>query len=462
MIRLFKHYVPSSLLLLGLLESLTLFACAEFAWRGRMFAAGLDGGETVGRLPQLVTFALLFYIVMLAVGLYQGGVYRSVRQSALRLAVAFVISLIAAASLFYFYRNVEIWRSVLLLATIMSFFAILSLRLLFGRLGGWHRLRRRILVLGAGERAKKLLDVASTRNAAFKIVQFIRMTEDETTLQQATSRDDIPAITELVDVMRIDEVVLAMDERRGSLPVASLLETKMMGTTISELSTFLEGQTGRVDLESVSPSWFIFSDGFRAGQRVSILTKRIFDVLVSGLLLLTTAPFLIITAIAIKLTSKGPIFYAQERVGQFGQLYKVLKFRSMSVDAEKDGKPKWAAAGDARVTPVGRIIRASRIDEIPQIMNVFRGDMSFVGPRPERPFFVDQLTRKISFYAERHVVKPGITGWAQINYPYGASIEDARHKLEYDLYYVKNYSIFLDLLILIQTVRVVLWQDGVR
>jgi sugar transferase (PEP-CTERM system associated) len=462
MIRLFKHYVPSSLLLLGLLESLTLFACAELAWRGRMYAAGLDGGQTLGRLPQLLTFALLFYVVMLAVGLYQGGVYRSVRQSALRLAVAFVISLLAAASLFYFYRNVQTWRSVLLLATIISFFAILTLRLVFGRLGGWHRLRRRILVLGAGERAKKLLDVASTRNAAFKIVQFIRMTENEVTLEQATSRDDIPAITELVDVMRIDEVVLAMDERRGSLPVASLLETKMMGTTISELSTFLEGQTGRVDLESVSPSWFIFSDGFRAGQRLSILTKRIFDVFVSGLLLLFSAPFLIITAIAIKLTSKGPIFYAQERVGQFGQTYKVLKFRSMTVDAEKDGKPKWAAAGDARVTAVGRIIRASRIDEIPQIMNVFRGDMSFVGPRPERPFFVDQLTRKISFYAERHVVKPGITGWAQINYPYGASIEDARHKLEYDLYYVKNYSIFLDLLILIQTVRVVLWQDGVR
>jgi sugar transferase (PEP-CTERM system associated) len=462
MIRLFKHYVPTSLLLLGVLECVTLFVCAEIAWRGRMLIAGKMVGETLGRLPQLLTFTLLFYVIMLAVGLYQGGVYRSVRQSALRLAVAFALSLLAAATVFYFFRNVETWRSVLLLATIICYFAILMLRLIFGRLGGWHRLRKRILVLGAGERAKKLLDVSKATNSSFAIAQFVRMTEGEVTLPQAASRDEIPAISEMVDVMNIDEVVVAMDERRGSLPVASLLETKMMGTTISEMSTFLEGQTGRVDLESVSPSWFIFSDGFRAGQRFSILFKRIFDVIVSGLVLVLTAPLLIVAAIAIRLNSRGPIFYAQERVGQFGQPYKVLKFRSMRADAEQDGKPKWAAAGDSRVTAVGKIIRASRIDEIPQIVNVFRGDMSFVGPRPERPFFVDQLTRQISFYAERHVVKPGITGWAQINYPYGASIEDARHKLEYDLYYVKNYSIFLDLLILIQTVRVVLWQDGVR
>lgn len=462
MIRLFKHYVPSSLLLLGVLEISLLFVCAEGAWRIRMLAADRAYGSTVDRLAQLATFTLLFYLVMLAVGLYQGGVYRSVRQSALRLGVAFIIALIAAAVVFYFYPDVQLWRSVLLPATLLSYVAILAIRLVFSRLGGWHRMRRRVLVLGAGERARKLLELSAQRNAAFKIVQFIRMSEDETALAQAASRDEVPAITELVDVMRIDDVVVAVDERRGALPVASLLETKMMGTQISDLSTFLERQTGRVDLESVSPSWFIFSDGFRASQFLSIFIKRIFDFVVSSLLLLTTAPFLIITAIAIKLTSSGPVFYRQERVGQFGRPYNVLKFRSMKIDAEKDGTPKWAAAADSRVTTVGRIIRASRIDEIPQIVNVFRGDMSFVGPRPERPFFVDQLTREIPFYAERHVVKPGITGWAQINYPYGASIEDARHKLEYDLYYVKNYSIFLDLLTLIQTVRVVLWQDGVR
>jgi sugar transferase (PEP-CTERM system associated) len=462
MIRLFKHYVPTSLLLLGLLEITLLVICAELAWRGRMVLADLAPGRTIDRLPQLLTFTALFYIVMLAVGLYQGGVYRSVRQSAIRLAVAFAIAIAAAAVLFYFFPNVQLWRSVLLPATLLSFFAVLTARLFFSRLGGWHRMRRRVLVLGAGERAKKLYDISRTSSSAFTIVQFIRMSEDELSLEQASSRDEIAAITELVDVMNIDEVVVAVDERRGALPVASLLETKMMGTQISDMSTFLERQTGRVDLESVSPSWFIFSDGFKASQWMSIIIKRIFDFVVSGLLLFSTAPVLLITAAAIKLTSRGPVFYRQERVGQFGRPYNVLKFRSMRTDAEKDGTPKWASAGDSRVTTVGRIIRASRIDEIPQIFNVFRGDMSFVGPRPERPFFVDQLTNAIPFYAERHVVKPGITGWAQINYPYGASIEDARHKLEYDLYYVKNYSIFLDMLTMIQTVRVVLWQDGVR
>jgi sugar transferase (PEP-CTERM system associated) len=462
MIRLFKHYVPTSLLLLGLIEIAVLFICAELAWRLRLTLTEIDLGLFAGRVTELATFTVLFYVVMLAVGLYQGGVYRSVRQSALRLAVAFTIAILAAAVVFYFFPDVKLWRSVLLPATLLSFVAILSIRLIFSRLGGWHRMRRRVLVLGAGERAQKLFQMSKARSAAFTVVQFVRMSEDEKSLEQAASRDEIAAITEMVDVMKIDEVVVAVDERRGGLPVASLLETKMMGTQISDMSSFLERQTGRVDLESVSPSWFIFSDGFKASQLFSIIIKRGFDFVVSGLLLITTAPILLITALAIKLTSRGPVFYRQERVGQFGQTYNVLKFRSMRTDAEVDGKPQWAASGDSRVTAVGRIIRATRIDEIPQIFNVFSGDMSFVGPRPERPFFVDQLTRAIPFYAERHVVKPGITGWAQINYPYGASIEDARHKLEYDLYYVKNYSIFLDILTLIQTVRVVLWQDGVR
>jgi sugar transferase (PEP-CTERM system associated) len=462
MIRLFKHYVPTSLLLLGLIEIAVLFASAELAWRIRLSLAGIDIGLFADRAAELAIFTVLFYVVMLAVGLYQGGVYRSVRQSALRLAVAFTIAILTAAVVFYFFPNVKLWRSVLLPATLMAYTAVLTMRLIFSRLGGWYRMRRRVLVLGAGDRAQKLFQMSKAHNAAFKIVQFVRMSEEEKALDQAASRDEIAAITEMVDVMRIDEVVVAVDERRGALPVASLLETKMMGTQISDMSSFLERQTGRVDLESVSPSWFIFSDGFKASKFSSIIIKRGFDFVISGLLLITTAPILLVTAIAIKLNSRGPIFYRQERVGQFGQTYNVLKFRSMRTDAEVDGKPQWAASGDSRVTSVGRIIRASRIDEIPQIFNVFSGDMSFVGPRPERPYFVDQLTRAIPFYAERHVVKPGITGWAQINYPYGASIEDARHKLEYDLYYVKNYSIFLDILTLIQTVRVILWQDGVR
>ncbi len=462
MVRVFKHYVPTSLLLLGLCEIIALFLSAELAWRLRVYSIGAGDVPTLARLPQLVLFTILFYLIMLAVGLYQGGCYRSIRQSATRLAVALGIGLLTAASLFFFFRDIETWRSVLVIAIVLAYVAILALRMVFGRIGAWHRLRRRVLVMGAGHRAKRLADLALKPGSSFKIVQYIRMTDAEAILQQAVSRDEIPGISEMVNVMMIDDVVLALDERRGTLPVASLMETKMLGTPVSDISTFLERETGRVDLETVSPSWFIFSDGFRAAHRFSIVTKRMFDVFTSSLLLLISAPFLLITAAAIKLTSPGPVFYRQERVGQFGRPYDVLKFRSMRSDAEKDGTPKWAQQGDSRVTSVGKVIRATRIDEIPQIFNVLRGNMSFVGPRPERPFFVNQLTRDIPFYAERHVVKPGITGWAQINYPYGASLEDARHKLEYDLYYVKNYSVFLDLLILIQTVRVVLWQDGVR
>jgi exopolysaccharide biosynthesis polyprenyl glycosylphosphotransferase len=192
------------------------------------------------------------------------------------------------------------------------------------------------------------------------------------------------------------------------------------------------------------------------------MLKRLFDITASLILLVLASPILIVAALAVKLTSPGDIFYRQERVGQFGKAFNVVKFRSMVADAEKDGKAQWAKSGDPRVTPVGRILRASRIDEIPQIYNVLTGDMSFVGPRPERPVFVEELAAEIPYYRERHIVKPGITGWAQLNYPYGASVMDARHKLEYDLYYIKNYSLFLDLLILIQTVRVVVWQDGVR
>ncbi|HEY8351792.1 MAG TPA: exopolysaccharide biosynthesis polyprenyl glycosylphosphotransferase, partial [Sphingomonadales bacterium] len=204
-----------------------------------------------------------------------------------------------------------------------------------------------------------------------------------------------------------------------------------------------------------------FSDGFGRSGRFDLFLKRLFDVTTSLLLLLLTLPILIVTAIAIKVTSPGPVFYRQERVGQGGRTFMVLKFRSMRTDAERNG-PQWAQANDDRVTPVGRLIRTARIDEIPQIFNVLKGDMSFVGPRPERPVFVEQLAKEIPFYLERHRVKPGITGWAQINYPYGASVEDARHKLQYDLYYIKNYSIFLDFLVLIQTLRVVLWPEGAR
>jgi sugar transferase (PEP-CTERM system associated) len=268
-------------------------------------------------------------------------------------------------------------------------------------------------------------------------------------------------LVRLAEQMHVDEIVVAVEDRRKEMPVNDLLHLKLSGVEVLEFSSFWEKETGRVDLDTVHPSWMIFSDGF-GGTTATRMVKRGFDLVVSATFLLLTFPVLVITAAAIKLDSRGPIFYRQERVGRHGRTFMLLKFRSMVTDAERDGVPKWAGAGDSRVTRIGHVIRQTRIDEIPQVFNVLLGDMSFIGPRPERPFFVQELAAKIPYYAERHLVKPGITGWAQINFPYGASVEDAKQKLEYDLYYIKNHSIFLDCIILLQTARVVLFPEGVR
>jgi sugar transferase (PEP-CTERM system associated) len=254
--------------------------------------------------------------------------------------------------------------------------------------------------------------------------------------------------------------VVALEDRRG-LPVSQLLRCKIDGINVIDYQTFCERETCRLDLDELRPSWLIFGTGFTRGI-VTDLLKRFFDIFVSSIFLLATLPFTLIAALSIKFESPGPILYRQERVGLHGGSFMVLKLRSMRQDAETGGAPQWATVGDPRVTKVGAFIRKARIDELPQLINVLRGDMSFVGPRPERPFFVDQLSEAIPFYRERHCVKPGITGWAQINYPYGASLEDSRQKLSYDLYYVKNHSLFLDFIIILSTVRVILMQQGAR
>jgi sugar transferase (PEP-CTERM system associated) len=268
-------------------------------------------------------------------------------------------------------------------------------------------------------------------------------------------------LPELATRLQINEIILAVRERRGGMPVDELLECKLRGINVLELSTFFERENGHLQLDSMNASWMILAEGFNQGM-LRDTVKRLFDLLISSAMLVMTLPLMALTALLIKLESPGPVLYRQERVGQGGHPFTILKFRSMRSDAEHDGKPRWASQNDSRVTLVGRFIRRTRIDELPQIFNVFFGDMSFVGPRPERPYFVQDLTQQIPYYGIRHTVKPGITGWAQVRYPYGATVEDALHKLQYDLYYVKNHSLFLDLTILFQTVQVVLWGKGVR
>mgnify|MGYP003375292750 FL=1 len=288
------------------------------------------------------------------------------------------------------------------------------------------------------------------------------MSGAEKKVASAVLREAIPNLSEHVVALRAGEVVLALEERRNALPLNDLLRVKTTGVHVNDIASFIERETGRVDLATTNPSGLIFSDGFSAGQRISKVGKRLFDIVASLIVLVIGLPLIVVAGIAVVLDSRGPVFYRQPRVGLFGEPYDIYKIRSMRTDAEAAGKAVWASENDPRVTRVGRIIRKLRIDELPQLWCVLKGEMSFVGPRPERPSFVEELEQKMPYYAERHMVKPGLTGWAQINYPYGASVEDARVKLEYDLYYAKNYSPFLDLLILLQTVRVVLWPEGAR
>jgi sugar transferase (PEP-CTERM system associated) len=266
----------------------------------------------------------------------------------------------------------------------------------------------------------------------------------------------------VVEKYGIDQIVVAVRDRRGGgFPVQELLECRLKGIKVTELPTYFEREYQQVLLESLNASWIVLGEGFRQGFfRTSV--KRLFDLAASTVLLLLTLPVMLLAAICIFLESGRPVLFRQERVGQGGRIFTIYKLRSMKNGAESDGNPRWAAANDDRTTRVGRIIRNLRIDELPQIINVFKGEMSFVGPRPERPFFVDKLTKQIPYYALRHSIKPGITGWAQVRYHYGASLDDAIEKLQYELYYVKNHTLFLDLVVLIATVEVVLWDRGAR
>jgi len=266
------------------------------------------------------------------------------------------------------------------------------------------------------------------------------------------------ALLNYVRDANVDEIVVATREKRG-LPVRHLLECRFAGVRVTDYATFWERESGQIDLEELQPSWLIFSDGFKMSWRRDAV-KRLFDVVVSLAFLLFTLPLTLLTALLIKLNSQGPVFYRQERVGRMGRSFDVLKFRSMRTDAEKDGVARWASKNDSRITRVGAFIRKTRIDELPQLISVLSGEMSMVGPRPERPSFVSQLREQIPYYDLRHTVKPGLTGWAQVRYAYGASLEDARRKHQFDLYYVKNNSVLLDLQVLIETVSVVLFREG--
>ena len=346
---------------------------------------------------------------------------------------------------------------------ISAFSARLGLQVLLRQ----HVLRRRLLVVGAGRRAWDLLHMLSNEGGSLSYeIAFLHHDAlggiDPRLAADPAARILRPAGFAVLRAARrlgADQIVIAPDERRG-MDLEQLLACKTAGFPVVQYLSFVEQEIRRVDLKRMELGWLLYSDGFQCSV-IDRCLKRLIDVVVSALLLAATAPVLAAAALTIRWETPGPALYRQERVTQGGRVFRILKLRTMRVDAEAGGAV-WAAQKDSRITRVGRFLRRTRIDELPQLLNVLRGEMSFVGPRPERPVFVAELSRLIPLYNERHMVKAGITGWAQINYPYGASVDDARSKLSYDLYYVKNFSVLFDLLILLQTLRVVLWPSGVR
>ena len=468
--RVRTHFVPVPTLALGLVE-IILLSCAFY-----LFAVPGDGHflERITPYGVAVQFSLglavLTILTMSAVGLYNQDAFRDYRAMLARLVLVFVLGapIIIAAMLIYktwVWPDLDIRTLWYVKALATLFVCVISTRLIFLKIADGEAFKRRVIVVGAGARARHIQELSvSGMGSQFLPVVFLASPRETSQLLEPTATlddaMDTEALLALAHLHAANEIVVATDDRRG-LPVRPLLGCKMRGVQVTEFLSFCERESGRVDLEGLQPSWLIFSDGFRAGV-VSRAVKRIFDIVVSAATLALTLPLLAVTALLVKLADGGPILYSQERVGLFGKPFTLYKFRSMRVDAEPDGAPQWAAKGDARVTPIGAVIRKVRIDELPQLFNVLKGDMSFIGPRPERPYFVEQLAPQIPFYGERHAVKPGITGWAQINHPYGASLQDARGKLAFDLYYVKNHSLMLDLVILIQTVRVVLLPSGAR
>ncbi len=443
MVRFFGHSVRISVLVLALIEALTVYAAIFVIATLVVYSPdGPSGLTSAAALP-----AFLIITMMLALGIYEPDARASLATMTERLGVACVVG--AGMGFGIIYLLGDIWVSPLYAIACASFSygAVAIARYIFGQFLHFMPLQRRIIVIGTPASGESVSEVARLGSGGGDVVGVI---------DPADAREGLLGKARALDAA---EIVVA--DRSAPLPAAALLDCKAAGMRILDSLDFGELETGKVDLENLYPARFIFARN--AGYAVwSMRAKRVLDVVVSGAAVVVLSPILLLAALAIRLDSPGSVFYRQTRVGLNGAPYEIVKFRSMRSDAEVAGKPQWAQENDSRVTRVGRFLRQTRIDELPQILNILKGEMSLVGPRPERPFFVEKLEEAMPFYAERHRVKPGLTGWAQIKYRYGATEEDAREKLRYDLYYVKNFNVLLDIFIMMRTVRVVLWPDGVH
>ena len=461
--KLSRYYIPTEFVVLAIIEFVVLLFSLYLAFVIRFW----DGGwrfDFDGFMPKAMAYAVVMQLCLLAFGVYQRQAGRFINMLVLRIASGLLLGLIPLGVSFYFIPQFFLGRGALFLAVAISFLLIIVVRLFFRKAVKEQTLWTRVLVLGAGKRAGVIRDAIKTGELkGLNIISYVAMPGDKEVPSNEVVKTD-KSFMNYVEDQDIDEIVIAVDDRRSSdFPTKELIECKMSGLNILDLVTFFERRAGKIRLDMLNPSWLYLSDGFRIGTFRRIV-KRALDILVVLLLLPVALPFMLLVSVAIVIESggRGPILYSQIRVKQDGLPFRIYKFRSMATDAEKDGVARWASKNDARITRIGKIIRKGRLDELPQLFNVLRGDMSFVGPRPERPEFVKKLAETIPYYEERHRVKPGLTGWAQVCYSYGDSEADSIQKLQYDLFYVKNYSVLLDMLILLQTAEVVMLGKGAQ
>ncbi len=465
-IRFRQHYLHISYLVLGLLEFGVLFVVFSLL-TAVLSTIGVAHNPVEQGIPGGLLFAFILSCGTLAMGGYLSMVHESLPSLFFRTLVAYcLVGGIGLTLLYSVLPAVDPGSTNLLWAVLIASVSVVAIRLAFLRIVDSDQLVRRVAILGAGEHAAALLDEyqKNLRALGIRIVGCIPDTEHAVVPENQL----FPIPYDLYSFCksnRISEIVVVQQDRRrvenSYLATPELMECKLRGIAVTNGIDFYERELKKAKLDLVHPSWIVFSDGFKPSKTRSF-TKRLLDLVISLSLMVIMFPFIVLTALAIFLETGRPILYSQNRVGMMGREFRIYKFRSMRQDAEKDGKARWASANDSRVTRVGAFIRNTRLDELPQLYNVIKGEMSIVGPRPERPEFVSELKEKVPFYDTRHYVKPGLMGWAQLKYPYGASVDDARGKLEFDLYYSKNHSLLMDLLIMIQTVEVILLGKGVR
>jgi len=472
LIRLLNAYVPKRTLLLGISEAclITLALVASALARLGPGEARFMLTYQYGSL-KILFVSVAFLTCMYYFDLYESAIVSNRREALVRLIQVLGVAYIALGLLYYLYPPVKLGRGIFHLGFLFVGLLLLLWRRLFSVINSTQRLAERVVILGEGPLANSLLrEIEMRPELGIRVAGSAQLRaignhsgnheigELPVTLSQTILCEDL-AIGR--SIRGIDRIVVAMEERRGKLPVDLLLSLKNRGVQVQDGNDVYESITGKVPIESIRLSWLLFSPGSHP-SRLFLIYKRFASVVISIVGLLLSLPLLPFVILAIKLSSPGRVLYWQNRVGRDGKIFRCYKFRTMRSDAEADSGPIWAEDDDPRATRVGRVLRKTRIDEIPQLLNVFKGDMSLVGPRPERPEFVASLNGKIPYYHLRHSVRPGITGWAQILYKYGSSVEDAKEKLRYDLYYIKNRSVGLDLLIVLNTIKIVLLSRGAK